>query len=144
MIDRVLAAIDGSETSTRSLETLIAMCADLKAAPDIVLLNVTVPMPVMTGMGVVLSDDVLQDYYAEAQEQALREARLKLEAAGLKFVERREIGDPADLVARVAQETGSKLIFIGSRGQGAIGSLLLGSTSHKVMHLTTIPVVITR
>lgn len=144
MIDRVLAAIDGSETSTRSLETLIAMSRDLKSAPDIVLLNVTVPMPVMTGMGVVLSDDVLQDYYTEAQEQALKDARAKLDAVDLKYVERREIGDPADLIARVAQETGAKLIFMGSRGHGAIGSLLLGSTSQKVMHLTHTPVVITR
>ena len=53
------------------------------------------------------------------------------------------VGDPAEMIVQVAKETGAKLIFIGSRGMGALGTLMLGSTSNKVIHQTRIPVVIT-
>lgn len=142
-MDRVLAAVDGSEASNRSLETLVRMAKEFSNAPEVVLLTVKMPMPPLTGMGVVVSADMLDAYYAQAQEETIAAARAKLSGAGLQFIERKEIGDPAEMIVRVAQETGSKLIFIGSRGMGAFGTLVLGSTSNKVIHLTAIPVVIT-
>lgn len=142
-MDRVLAAVDGSEASNRSLDTLVAMAKEFTAAPEVVLLTVKVPMPPLTGMGVVVSADMLDSYYAQAQEETISAARAKLDGAGLSFIERKEVGDPAEMIVRVAQETGSKLIFIGSRGMGALGTLVLGSTSNKVIHQTRIPVVIT-
>jgi nucleotide-binding universal stress UspA family protein len=142
-MDRVLAAVDGSEASNRSLDTLVSMAKEFSSAPEVVLLTVKVPMPPLTGMGVVVSADMLDTYYAQAQEETIASARAKLDAAGLKYVERKEVGDPSEMIVQVAQETGAKLIFIGSRGMGALGTLVLGSTSNKVIHQTRIPVVIT-
>lgn len=142
-MDRVLAAVDGSEASNRSLDTLVAMAKEFSSAPEVVLLTVKVPMPPLTGMGVVVSADMLDAYYAQAQEETISAARAKLSAAGLRFIERKEVGEPADMVVQVAQETGCKLIFLGSRGMGAFGTLMLGSTSNKVIHHARIPVVIT-
>lgn len=142
-MDRVLAAVDGSEASNRSLDTLVAMAAEFKAMPEVVLLTVKMPMPPLTGMGVVVSADMLDAYYAKAQEETITAARAKLSAAGLTFVERKEVGEPSEMIVQVAKETGCKLIFLGSRGMGALGTLMLGSTSNKVIHQTNIPVVIT-
>lgn len=142
-MDRVLAAVDGSEASNRSLETLVKMAKEFATPPEVVLLTVKMPMPPLTGMGVVVSADMLDAYYAQAQEETITAARNALGAAGLKYLERKEVGDPAEMIVSVAQETGCKLIFIGSRGMGALGTLMLGSTSNKVIHNTHIPVVIT-
>jgi len=142
-MNRVLAAVDGSDASNRSLETLVAMAKEFTAPPEVVLLTVKMPMPPLTGMGVVVSADMLDAYYAQAQEETIAAARAKLTDAKLQFIERKEIGEPSEVISQVAQETGAKLIFIGSRGMGALGNLVLGSTSNKVIHLTHIPVVIT-
>lgn len=142
-MDRILVAVDGSDASNRSLQTLVQWAQNMKLAPDIVLVSIKVPMPPLTGMGVVVSADLLDAYYEKAQEETLGTARTQLSTAGLAFTVRKELGDPADMIVRVAQETGAKMIFMGSRGMSALGNLVLGSTSNKVLHMTKVPVVIT-
>ncbi|MCA3158960.1 MAG: universal stress protein [Burkholderiales bacterium] len=143
MIDRLVAAIDGSEAAKRSLDTMINLAKAMTTQPDIVLVSVKVPMPPLTGMGVVVSEDLLDAYYEKAQQETLAAAEQKLSAAGLKYSVRKELGDPAEFIVRAAEETGAKMIFMGSRGMGAFGNLMLGSTSNKVLHLSKVPVVVT-
>jgi nucleotide-binding universal stress UspA family protein len=131
MIDRLVAAIDGSEAAKRSLDTMINLAKAMTTQPDIVLVSVKVPMPPLTGMGVVVSEDLLDAYYEKAQQETL------------KYSVRKELGDPAEFIVRAAEETGAKMIFMGSRGMGAFGNLMLGSTSNKVLHLSKVPVVVT-
>lgn len=142
-MDRVLVAVDGSEASSRSLDTLIHLAKNFSTPPDVVLVSVKVPMPPLTGMGVVVSADLLDAYYEKAQNETLAAARTKLSAAGLNFSEHKELGEPAEIIVRIAAETGAKMILMGSRGMGALGSLMLGSTSNKVLHLAKVPVVVT-
>lgn len=44
-------------------------------------------------------------------------------------------GNPANEIVALAKSTGADMIFLGSRGLGDAKGLLLGSVSHKVMHL---------
>lgn len=142
-MDRVLAAMDGSDASNRSLDTLVAMAREFREAPEVVLLSIRVPMPPITAMGAVVTADMLDDYYAKAQDEMLVDARDRLGVAGLSYIERKELGDPAEMILRIANQTGCKLIFMGSRGLGGWGTLLLGSTSNKVLHHSKCPVVVT-
>jgi nucleotide-binding universal stress UspA family protein len=48
---------------------------------------------------------------------------------------RLETGDPVTAILRAAQEEHADLIVCGSRGLSALGSLLMGSVSHKLCQL---------
>ena len=45
---------------------------------------------------------------------------------------------------RHAEKTRCDLIFIGTHGRSAAGNMLLGSTATKVLHISSIPVLLVR
>ena len=53
-------------------------------------------------------------------------------------------GDPAGSILRVVDTFNIDLIVMGTRGQGDIKSLLLGSQSHKVVSAAPCPVMLVR
>ena len=54
------------------------------------------------------------------------------------------IGDPASMIVDVAKGGKFDLIVMGSHGRGALGSLVLGSVTAKVIAQCTIPVLVVR
>jgi nucleotide-binding universal stress UspA family protein len=58
-------------------------------------------------------------------------------------VEMRE-GEPAETIARRAEELGCDAIVMGSRGMGRIAGLVMGSVATKVVHLTSLPVTLVK
>jgi nucleotide-binding universal stress UspA family protein len=55
-----------------------------------------------------------------------------------------KLGDAAPEIARAAARMNCESIVMGSRGMGAVKSLVLGSTAMKVIHLATVPVTIVK
>jgi nucleotide-binding universal stress UspA family protein len=55
-----------------------------------------------------------------------------------------EIGSPAETIAKVAREQGCDGIVMGTRGLGAVSSVLLGSVSSRVLHLSDLPVTLVK
>lgn len=53
-------------------------------------------------------------------------------------------GDAADEIADAAARSKADLIVIGSRGLSELGGLVMGSVSHKVMHLVDCPCMIVK
>lgn len=53
-------------------------------------------------------------------------------------------GSPHKVILRVSDEIGASSIFMGSRGLGAVESILLGSTSDSVIRRSKIPVFVCR
>lgn len=53
-------------------------------------------------------------------------------------------GYPADALVEYAQESGAGLIVVGSRGRGDLASLVLGSTSHRVVNQASCDVLIAK
>ena len=53
-------------------------------------------------------------------------------------------GEPADEIVKVAEARGVDLIAMSTHGHRFVGDLIFGSTSHKVRHTVTIPVLLVR
>ncbi len=59
---------------------------------------------------------------------------------------RRDIegGEPADAILRAAKAHAADMIVMGARGLSELQGLVFGSVSHKVLHMTGLPVMIVR
>jgi nucleotide-binding universal stress UspA family protein len=53
-----------------------------------------------------------------------------------------EFGDKAEALAQVAAKRGASMIVVGSRGESQLKGLVLGSVSHKLLHLSEVPVLV--
>ena len=80
-----------------------------------------------------LEEEHLSDAYDKAKTTLTKEPTM---------VMRR--GEPAHEIIAYAEETGADFIVVGSRGRGGVKSLLLGSTSHSVIHGAPCDVVVVR
>jgi nucleotide-binding universal stress UspA family protein len=50
-------------------------------------------------------------------------------------------GGPANVIADVAHKEGADVIVIGTRGHRQIASLVVGSVTHRLLHMTPCPVL---
>jgi nucleotide-binding universal stress UspA family protein len=144
-MNKVLVATDGSETSDRA----VVFAAQLAGYADADLLILTVaqeptlvavPMGVMAEVeGVYMTPrDVIESAAAEIVERAATNA----EIAGAGTVEQMiRFGPPARTIVAAADDEHADVIVMGRRGLGDFGALLLGSVTHKVMHIAKLPVV---
>jgi len=72
-----------------------------------------------------IANEILQNAASAARKQGVSEPETLLEN-----------GQPAKAILGAAKAQGADLIVMGSRGLGDAQSLLLGSVSHKVSHLS--------
>ena len=140
---KILLAVDGSKNSHFAVRSLIKRLPWFSDIPKIDLFYVHLPLrPIGTLLGTPLSQQTLDRYYREEAETHLAESKRLMHEATLPFETHVFIGEPALEICKFAETHNADIIFIGSRGMGAIGNLVLGSTATKILHLATIPVVI--
>jgi len=139
---RILIAVDGSEAAVRATHSVIESVAWYKQAPQIDVVAVHMPVPRLPNMGLVISHDMLDNYYREECEAMLARSKSALADAGVSYTAHWHVGAVADTIVEKAQDLESNLIYMGTRGMTGISSLILGSTALKVLHLTHIPVVL--
>ena len=138
---KILIPIDGSPSANRAVDQVIATAFTLKDVPQIYLLNVQ--WNIASGnVKLFINQQTINDYYLEQGAAALAVARKKLDAAGLAYTYHISIGTPAEAIVQYAQEQQVDQITMGTHGQGALSTLLLGSVVNKVAHLATMPVLL--
>ena len=139
MYDKILVAIDHSEISDR----VVAAARDLAllSKGEVWVLHL-LEREIATRTAVVLSDET-----ADEASAAVAAAVDKLTAAGVKAhgdLGHTIFGYAARSIVDDAIEHDVDVIVMGSRGRGDLAGLVLGSTAHKVIHLTDRPVLIVR
>lgn len=142
MYTNILLAPDGSDCALRAA-TAAGTLAD-KFKSRLTLINAFQPIPTVGPYGETLFTGLNDTYPVEMKEYALSRARQILDEMKVPYYSRQEIGDPAAEILRVAETEGCDLVVVGSRGQGAFKSLLLGSVSDHIIHHTYCPVLIIR
>ena len=139
MYDKILVAVDHSEMSDRAV----------RAARDLAVLSngeVWVlhlrEREMGAKTGVLRIDETTQ----EASDQVAASVNVLTEAGVKAHGEVRNtiFGYAAREIVNDAIEVDADIIVMGSRGRGDIAGLLLGSTAHKVIHLSDRPVLVVR
>ena len=142
MFRRILLATDGSSHAEKALE--YARDLALRDDAQVIVVHVFEPVPTYHSYQKALwGDQILARHIAAGRELA-NEAAQELRQAGVDVIVEVLEGPPADAILRVADIRQSDLIVMGSRGQGELASLLLGSVSHRVLARAQTPVMVVR
>ena len=141
---KILLAVDGSKHSLKAVKCLIEHADWYREKPAVELVNVHLPVPKLRGIGAVVGASRVRRYYDREGRAALSKARKLLDAAGIKYSPRILVGPVAESIIRQARLTRCDLIMIGTRGMTALADLLLGSSATRVVHLSTLPVLLVK
>ena len=140
---KILLPVDGSECALRAVEHLISHSAWFRDLPEIHLLHVHAPIPIGRVQAHV-GKETLHAYYLEESQASLLEAQQKLDAAGCAHTTHIHVGQPAEVIAKLAAEQGCDLIVMGTNGRGGIAGLVTGSVANRVLHLASCPVLLVK
>jgi nucleotide-binding universal stress UspA family protein len=139
---KVLLPVDGSESAARAAQKLIETLDWYKERPSIDLLTVCLPVPRLPNMSILISNEMLERYYEIECNDMLAPSRKALDAAGVKYTPHRRVGMIAESIIEQAKQSGSNMIYMGTRGMTALSNMVLGSVTTRVLHLAHIPVVL--
>ena len=132
--NRILLPVDGSEHSMHAVAHAVSL---VREGGEIVVATVLPPIPNVIG----------GDARKEAEEAVKTDASLMDVIAKDNIACREKIvlhTSTAEGIIETAEDMKCDLIVMGSRGRSDIEGLLLGSVTHKVLTLATVPVLVVR
>lgn len=141
---RIMVAVDGSETAQRGLQEAIKLAKDQKARLAIVhVIDIVV---------VNDAEDFSETYIDSMRDYArttLEQARQAAQAAGVET----EVQSPeiftsgfhvADKIAQLAGDWKADLLVVGTHGRRGVNRLLLGSVAERVVRVAPCPLLLIR
>ncbi len=135
---RILASVDGSPASVHAARMALDLAQNTGA--QLTLAHVTVP--VMAPPDLPFSAPMLQEETQKAGERLLEDVARELGRMDLPRVNL--LGNPAELLADLAEREGYDLIVVGSKGRGAVSRVLIGSVTDRLVHISKKPVLVVR
>ena len=144
MFTRILVPTDGSDITTKAVETTIGLAKPLGA--EIYTICVKEPFPY--GAVAELQPTPPQEFF-DAQERIasrrVQDVRDACEVAGVACEAHTiEALHPWEAIIEHAQRTGCDLVVMSSHGRRGVTALLLGSETQKVLTHSKIPVLVVR
>lgn len=137
---KILVAVDGSEGSRRALEAAVGLVQAMGA--ELTVLEVIEDFGPLPGhYDAPPEGKVRVPWLAEKRFEFVRSV---LENEELEWNRRVEEGYPAEVLCNVAEEEGTDLIVMGSRGLSPAARFLLGSVSDKVVRNAPCSVMVVR
>lgn len=139
---RIVVAVDGSPVSARVARHVAALAKGMRKPPAITLLVVDIPM--MPGVERKIGAPAVRRFHEETFTAALQQAREVFARAGVAWQEETVVGAPAEEIMKACTRHDADLLVMGSRGQGAVKSALVGSVAMKVVAAGKTPVTLVR
>ncbi len=138
---KIVVGIDDSPSSAGAVRRARALVEQLNGDLHVVFVA-HVPATVLAAMSGL---PTVGDDFAEAQRTNVwKRIEPFLEGCTRPVVRVDLEGYPPDVLVEYADEQGADLIVVGSRGRGDIASLVLGSTSHRVVNHASCDVLVAR
>ena len=139
---KILIAVDGSAPAHHAIEAVARMARE-QVQVAVSLVNVRTPL--LDGEWSPDSREQIDAALRAQQVRTLNEATRLATANGLVVgASYNPEGLVAQEIVRVAQAAGVDQIAMGTRGMGALGSLLMGSVALRVVHMAPVPVLLVK
>ncbi len=135
-MSEIIVGYDGTECSHAALDAACNLAA--VTGDDVVLAYGY--MPSHTGGDVPPLRDALQELGEQVTGEGMAQAREAGVEAKVELVAQR----PAEALADLAKKRQARMIVVGSYGESPLKGALLGSTPHKLLAITDIPVLVVR
>jgi nucleotide-binding universal stress UspA family protein len=139
---KLLVPCDGSESALHAVRHAVSEALAGPAA-EIHLLHVMEPMTPVT-LAEALSAPRLDERFPPQAAQALEPALALLDEAGTTYTLHCQFGQPAPEIAAYARDANCDEIIMGTRGRGALASLIIGSVAMQVVERVDIPVTLVK
>lgn len=139
---RILLPVDDSEASSQAVDAFLQRLDWYAERPEVHLLNVQPPL--RGDIADFLKPGVIEQYHRDEGMKATEPVRQRLATAGVQTTVNVIVGHAAETIVRYADEQHCDQIVMGSRGMGTTGSWFLGSTVTRVLHRSTVPVLVLR
>lgn len=140
---KILLAVDGSEHASRAIEA-VAKLAHAQLDLEATLICVT-PEPGIFDAYSLDAIKILEEEQRRRQDAVLDQSTQQARAQGIKLgPPERAQGVIGNEIVRIANAHQFDQIAMGTRGMGAMGSMFLGSVAQRVLHLSTVPVLMVK
>jgi nucleotide-binding universal stress UspA family protein len=136
MASEIVVGFDGRDGARTALGEATGLAKELGA-----------PLVVAFAYRVSPLGGEVQDLHAELVERGEAVTGEAIAAAREQGVDARaELvhGDPAPALVELAERLGARLIVVGSTGESPLKGALVGSTPHKLIQLSPVPVLVVR
>ena len=94
--------------------------------------------------GRLMPQSLIDEHYERQRTEAFAKANRILRTAHITATVESLFGEPAPVLAAYAKKHRCAQIVIGNKGHGALTGLLIGSVATKVLHLSSVPVVMVK
>ena len=139
---KILLAVDGS-AFTKKMLAYVTTHLDLFSG-DIEYTALTVQGALPPRARAAVGREVVDAYYAEESAKVLDPVVKFLTRHKLNVTTLSKVGNAGELIAKTAESGKFDLVIMGSRGHGALGSLVMGSVATKVLASCKVPVLLVR
>ena len=137
MYKKVIWATDGSEAADRALSHARTIAAE-SGAPLVVVYCEEFTLPGKGGGSLPVhanEEDVQNKIDRQVAELSSDGVKATLQST------RSQVGGAAHAIAEIAEQEQADLIVVGTRGRTALGGLLLGSVTQRLLHISSCPVL---
>ncbi len=139
---KILLAVDGSAYTKKMLAYLTTNMDMFAGEHEFTALTVQGMLPPRARAAV--GRQVVDAYYAEEAAKVLDPVVKFLTRHGLKVKSLAKVGNAGEVIGKTAESGKFDLVMMGSRGHGALGSLVMGSVATKVLANCEVPVLLVR
>ncbi|WP_027996750.1 universal stress protein [Simplicispira psychrophila] len=138
----ILLAVDGSAYTKKMLAYLATHDYLQGTAHQYTVITVQPALPARARAAV--GKEVVNQYYADEADKVMGPVCKYLERHGVTAQRVAKVGSVGETIAKFADAEKFDMLVMGSRGHGALATLVMGSVTMQVLANSTVPVLIVR